>query len=224
MKSKINFIQIIFLVVLSTFVNKSINAQDSTLTFQQILEQKLKEIPKLNEKVNISISEDESLVAIGESSFFIPKGKLFIYNLNTGKLLYEKEQPYCFNWLEFRKDNRQLIAIVNDKTSHNYIIYQAPNWEEIIKSDFKHYPMGTNKIDFVPNKNSIVIYSIKGVEFYNLDNKSITKVKTKPSMKVAFPELDIERKRLICYGFNFIDIDQHIGIIESFDISELDWD
>ena len=38
------------------FVQLKIFAQDSTLTFRQVLDQKVKEIPKLNEKVSISVS------------------------------------------------------------------------------------------------------------------------------------------------------------------------
>ena len=55
---KINTISIhkhiLFVVVLFLFVT-SVIAQDSTYTFRQVIEQKVNEIPTLNEKVNISV-------------------------------------------------------------------------------------------------------------------------------------------------------------------------
>lgn len=43
------------LIVVLCFSVNAIQAQDSTYTFKQILDQKIKEVPKLNEKVNISV-------------------------------------------------------------------------------------------------------------------------------------------------------------------------
>ncbi|MCB2196747.1 MAG: hypothetical protein KQH79_12870 [Bacteroidetes bacterium] len=50
MKLKVYFAGIILL-----FIQCAVTAQDSTITFQQKLEQKITEVPRLNEKVNISV-------------------------------------------------------------------------------------------------------------------------------------------------------------------------